>query len=161
MQPDAAFSCTIYAGQTTTSRGTVCIVFICLTTQIMESKRSAWPYRTSHIDEITTPLSLNSGRNMNCWIFLHYLDNVHIEFPAGRSAWNWTIWLGEVQQKYKTGKDEIYPRKLFLGSFSSLQVYWTQIAWGTGINPWLALEYSLSQWSPWRLTEVRLWNGVK
>jgi len=159
MPPDAALSHTKCTGPTIAPTGTICILFVCLTTQMNPSIQSAQPWKSLNFVGITTAYSWAWGCNTHCWVLLHLLEKANIAFPAGRRSWNRRIWFGGVQLKNNTGKDGIRPWKVLLRSFSSLCVYWTQMLWASGMIPWLALGFSTLQSSPRRSTEVGLWNG--
>jgi len=159
MPPDAAFPSTKCAGPTIAPTGTICILFICLTTRMNPSTQSAPPWRSLNFVGITTAYSWAWGHITHCWVFLHLLENVNIALPAGRRSWNGRIWFGGVQLKYNTGKQGIRHWKVLSRSFSSLWIYWTQMLWASGMTPWLALVYSTLQSRPRRSTEVGLWNG--
>ena len=159
MPPDAAFSWTKCAGPTTARTGTICIIFIWLTTRMNLPTQSAQPWRSLYFVGITTTYSWAWGRNTHCCVFWHLLRKVHNAFPAGRSSWNWRIWFGGVQLKYHTRKRGICPGKVLSRSFSSLCVYWTQMLWASGMIPWLAFVYSTLQSGPRHSTDVGQWNG--
>jgi len=159
MLPDAAYSPTKCAGPTIAPMGTICILFVCLTTRMNTSTQSAQPWSSLNVVRISTAYSWAWGRNTHCWVFLHLLGNVDIAWPAGRRSWTWRIWFCGVQLKYNTGKEGISPWKVLSRSFSSLCVYWTQMLWASGMTPSLALVYSTLQSSPRCSTEVGLWNG--
>jgi len=159
MPPNAAFSSTKCADQTIASMGSICILFVCLTTQMNLSTQSAQPWRSLYFVGITTVYSWAWGHKTHCWVFLHLLEKVNNAFPGGRRSWNWRIWFGGVQLKYNTGKEWICSSKGLSRSFSSLCVYYTQTLWTSGTIPWLALVYSTLQSSPRRSTEVGLWNS--
>jgi len=159
MPPEAAFSRTKCAGPTIVPTGAICIIFVCLPTRMNPSTQSAQSGRSLNFVEITTVYSWAWGRNTHCCFFLHLLEQLNIDLPAGRRFWNWRIWFGGVQLKYNTEKEEICPWKVLSKSFSSLWVYWTQMLWSSGMIPWLALLYSTLQSSPRCWTGVGLWNG--
>jgi len=159
MRPNAAFSRTKCAGPTIAPTGTICILFICLTTWMNPSTQSAQPWRSLNFVGITAAYSWGWGRNTHCWVVCHLLEKLDNAFPAGRRSRNWRIWFGGVQEKYSTGREGTHPWKVLSRSFSSLCVYWTQMLWDPGMIPWLALVYSTLQSSPRRSTEVGLWNG--
>jgi len=161
MPPNTAFSHTKCARPTIAPMGTICILFVCLTTQMNPSTQSAQPWRSLYFVGITTAYSWTWGRNTHCWMILHLLAKVDIAFPAGKCSWNWRIWFGGVQLKYNTGKQGIRPWKGLSRSFSSLCVYRTQMLLASGMIPWLALVYSTLQSSPRRSTEVGVWNGCR
>jgi len=148
MPPDAAFSHLKCAGPTIAPMGTICILFVCLTTRMNPLTQSSPPWRSCNFVEITTVYSWAWGRNTHGWVFLHLLENVDIALPAGRCSWNWRIWFCGVQLKYNTGKEGIRPWKVLSRSLPSLCVYWTQMWWASGMIPWLALVYSTLQSSP-------------
>ena len=91
MPPNAAFSRTKCAGPTIAPMGTICILFVCLTTRMNPSTESAQPWRSLYFVGITTTYSWALGRNTHCWVILHLLEMVDIAFPAGRRSWNWRI----------------------------------------------------------------------
>jgi len=159
MPSDAASFHTKCGLPTIAPMGTICIVFVCLTTRMNPSTKSAQSWRSLNFVGITTTYSWGWGRNTHCWVFLHLSENVDIGLLAGRRSWNWSIWSSGVQLKYNTGKEGIRPWKVLSRSFSSLCIYWTQMLWASGMTPWLALVYSTLQSSPRRSTEVGLWNG--
>ena len=159
MPPNTAFSHTKCARPTIAPMGTICILFVCLTTQMNPSTQSAQPWRSLNLVGITTAYSWTWERNTHCWVFLHLFDKVDIDFPAGRHTWNWRIWFGGVQLMYNTGKEGIRLCKVLSRSFYSRWVYWTQMLWASGMIPWLTLVYSTLQSSPRCSTEVGLWNG--
>jgi len=159
MQPDAAFSCNKCAGPTIALMGTICILFVCLTTRMNPSTHSVQPWSTLYLVRITTPYAWAWGRNTRCWVFMHLIERVDNAFPTGRKSFNWRIWFGGVQLKYNTWTQGMRPWKVLPRSFSSLCLSWTQMLWASGMIPWLALVYSTLQSSPRRSTEVGLWNS--
>ena len=160
MLPDAPFSCTKCAGPTITPTGTICILFVCLTTRMNPTTQSAQPWRSLYFVGITNAFSWTWGRNTHCWVFLHLFEMVDIAFPACRRSWNWRIWFGGVQLKYNTGMEGTRPWKVLSRSFSWLCIYWTKMLWASGIIPWFALVYSILPSSPRRSTEVGLWKWL-
>jgi len=159
MPPDAAFSCTKFAGLAIATKRTICILVICLTTRMHLSTRSAQPWISLYLVRMTIAYSWARGRNTHCWVFLHLFEMVNIAFLAGWHYWNWRIWFSGVQPKYMTGKERICPWKVLSRSFSSLCVFCTQMSWASDMILLLALVYSTLQWSPRRSTEVLFWNG--
>jgi len=152
MPPDAAFSRTTCASPTIAPTDSICILFICLTTQLNPSTQSAQPWRSWNFVGITTTFYWAQGNNTHCWVFLHLLENVDIALPAGERCWDWRIWFGGVQLKFNTRNDGIRPWKVLSRSFSSLWVYWTQMIWASGVIRWLASVYSTLRSSPRCLT---------
>jgi len=159
MPPDAAFSRTKCTGPTIAPTGTICIVFVCLTTRMNPSTQSAQPWRSLYFVAITTVYSWAWGRNAHSWVILYLFEKVDIAFPAGRHSWNWRTWFGGVQLKYTTEIEGIRCWKVLSRSFSSLCIYRTQMSCATGMIPGLALVYSTMQSSPRHSIEVGLWNG--
>jgi len=159
MPPDAAFFWTKCASPSIAPMGTLCIIFICLTTWMNPSTQSAQPWRSLNFVGISTLYSWAWAQDTHRWVFLHLLQMVDIAFPAGKRSSNWRIWFGGVPLTNNTRKEGISPWKVLSRSFSSLFVYWTQMSWASGMIPWLALVYSTLQSSPRRSTEVGLWNG--
>jgi len=159
MLPDAAFSRTNCAGRTIAPMGSICILFVCLTTPMSWSTQSAQPWRSLNFVAITTAYSWGWGHSTHRWVCLHLLEKVDFDLPAGRPSWIWRILFGGVQIKYNTGKEAIRPWKVLSRSFSSLCIYWTQMLWASGMIPWLALVFSTLQSSPRRSTDVGLWNS--
>jgi len=104
MPPDAAFSRTKCAGPTCAPTGTICILFVSLTTRMNLSTQSAQPWRSLNFVGITTAYSWGWGRNIHCWVVWHHLKKVDNAFPAGRRSWNWRIWFSGVQLRYSTWK---------------------------------------------------------
>jgi len=158
MPPNAAFSHTKCAAPTIAPTGTICILFVYLTTRMNPSTQSVKPWRSFNFVGITSVYSWAWGRNPHCWVILHLLDNVNVALRAGRRSWNWRICFTGVQLKYNIGKEGIHLWKLLSRSFSALCIYWTQMVWVSGMIPWLALVYSTLQSSLRRSTEVGLWN---
>ena len=159
MPPDAAFSRTNWAGPTIAPTGTICILFVFLTTWMDQPTQSAQPWRYLYFVGITTAYSWAWECNTHCWVVWHLFKKVDNTFPAGQRSWNWRIWLGGVQLNYNAGKEGTHPWKVLSRSFSLLCGYWTQMLWASGMIPWLALVYSTLQSSPRRSTEVGLWYG--
>jgi len=159
MPSAAAFSRTKCAGPTIAPTGTICILFVSLTTRMNLSTQSAQPWRSLNFVGITTAYSWTWGPNTHCWVILHWVEKVNVALWAGRGSWNWRIWFGGVLLKYNTGKEGICPWKVWSRSFSSLCVYCTQMLWASGMIPWLALVYSTLQSSPRCSTDVGQWNG--
>jgi len=159
MPPYAVFSSTKCPGPTIASTGTICIVFVCLTTQMHPSIQSAQPWRCLNFVRITTAYSWAWGHNTPRWVIRQRLEKVDNAFLAGRYSCNLSIWFSGVHLKYNTSQGGIPPRKVLSRSFSSLCEYWTQMLWASGMIPWLALVCSTLQSSPRRSTEVGLWNG--
>jgi len=154
---DAAwFSRTKCAGSTIAPTGTICILSVCLTTRMNPSTQLAQPCWSLYFVGITTTYSWGWWRNIHCWVCLHLLEKVDIDFPAGRHSWNWRIWFGGVQLKYNTWKEGTRPWKVLS---RSLSVFWTQMVRDSGMIPWLASVYSTLQSSPRRSTDVGQWHG--
>jgi len=158
MSPNAAFSFTKCASPTIAIMGTICILLICLTTQMNLSIHSARPSRSLRFIGITTTDFLPWEHNTHCWVFLHRLEKVNIAFLASRHFRHWSIWFNGVQLKYNIGTKGICPWKVLLRLFSSLCIYWTQMLWASGKIPWLAFIYSTLQSSPKCSPEVGLLN---
>jgi len=119
---NAAFSRNKSIAPTIASIGTICMLFVCLTTQMNSSIQSAQLWSSLYFVGITTVYSWAWGRNTQCWVFLHFLDKADIALLAGRLSWYWRIWFDGVQLKYNRGKEGICPEKVLSRSFCSLCV---------------------------------------
>jgi len=80
MVPNAAFSCTKGVGPTIAATGTICIVFVCLTTQMDLLIQSAQPWGSLNFVVITTAYYWTWGHNTHCWICLHLVERVNNAF---------------------------------------------------------------------------------
>jgi len=153
---DAAFSRTTCGGPQIAPTGTICIVSVCLTTQMNSSTQSAQPCGSLYFVWINTPNSWPWENNIHCWVFMHGLGKVDIIFPTCRRSWYWRICFGGVQLKYNTGHEGTWHWKVLP---RSLSVYWTQMLWDSSLIRWLALVYSTLQSSPRCSTDVGQGNG--
>jgi len=156
MLSNAAFYCTKCAGPTVAPTGTICIISVCMTTRMNPSAQSAQPCGSLYSVGITTAYFWTRGRNIHCWVFLHILEKVDIDFPVGRLFWHWMIWIGRVQWKYNRRKEGTRPCKVLS---KSLSVYWTLMLWDSGMIPRLASVYSILQSNPRCSSDVAQQNG--
>ena len=152
----ALFSCTKCAGPTIAPKGTICILSVCLTTRMNPPTEAAQPCGSLYFVGITTTYSWGWGHNIHCWVVLHLLENMDIDFPADRYSWNRRIWFGGDQLKYNTGKEGTRPWKMLS---RSLSIHWTQMLLDSGMIPWMAFIYCTLQSSPWRSTDIGQWYG--
>jgi len=130
---DGAFSRTKCAGPTIAPTGTICILSVCLTTQMNPSTQLAQPWGLLYFVGITTAYSWASGSNIHSSVFLHLREKVAIVFPAGRRSLNRMIEFGGVQLMYNTGKEGTSPWKVYRGHFPYIGPRFYKIqAWSLG-----------------------------